>query len=84
MKLVCMAQYSYYCIDRANICLTCSLPAIDTRGGAVYAILGRGYLGSDARSPSIATRNSGASGFHFCVVHSTYQTTPPRFFSPTP
>lgn len=46
------------------------------RGGAVCAILGRGYLGSDACSPSLATRNSYTSSFHFCAVHSAYQKTP--------
>jgi hypothetical protein len=58
-------------MHRANICLTCSLPAIGTRGGAVCAILGRGYLGSDASSLSLTTRNSYTSSFHFarCTQH---------------
>jgi hypothetical protein len=64
-------------MHRANICLTCSLPAIGTRGGAVCAILGRGYLGSDA------TRNSYTSSFHFCAVHSAYQTAPHHHFPPS-
>lgn len=34
---------------------------------AVCAILGRGYLGSDACSPSFVTRNSCTFGFHFCA-----------------